>query len=118
MPIPLHMEPLHTGTDLELSNKLSRECTSTYEIVLRALKALGWQQDQHRDAWSKPDGTDDPPTITSLVIADFSHNGDVKALTQIMHDMGWKREARIIHRAHEDLPIFIRVANTLTGARR
>lgn len=116
MPIYPDREPLHTGSDLELIQKLTRECNSLYEIALRALAALGWRHDNDRDCWWKPGNGTDPPTITGPAIDELCRrNDDPERLARIMISMGWEREGRIIWRAAEDLPTYVRFANHMAG---
>jgi hypothetical protein len=112
MPFYPDMEPLHTGTDLELIQKLTRECSGEYEIACRALAALGWRFDHRQGMWWKPGHGADPPSISMPALEEIcSHLDEGKRLLQVFRSMGWDREARIIVRAIEDLPTVVRVAN-------
>jgi hypothetical protein len=115
MPFYPDMEPRHEGTDLELIRKLTHDCASLHEIACKGLVALGWRCDYHQGTYWKPGCGADPPTVTMEALEMMCKTDDPRGLSRAFRNMGWDREERIIRRATEDLPAFIRIANHTAG---
>lgn len=102
-------EPLHTGTDKELVDKLTRECSGLREIAMRVLAALGWKRDIRYLVWWKVvDG--EKVSITEACLDMLCDNDEPYQLLGMFRSWKWDREAQIITRAYEDLPTYVRVA--------
>ena len=102
----------------ELVDRLGRECRSLYEVTVKALLALGFEQDLMTHSLKRNTRTHDnfykPVEISMAAIEEITKNEEPKKLLDIFKQYDLGNEARIIWRAYDAIPAFIKMLYQLS----